>query len=475
MGRPSPASGWSLASGTSIIRPHVESDSDPSRHGVDGQIRPPEAFEPVSKVETFHASRTSVSRTIDGHVTKVELGGLPRDDRSPSEEFDRGWLRTKKMDHGTNSARAITLVDLFAGCGGLTLGIREACRALGYGMRVQLANDVDRGALAVYAHNFRPIYEYSEPVETLFNGAFQTKPSPQERKMLKEYDLEPGVLDFLVGGPPCQGHSDLNNHTRRYDPKNSLYARMARAAEILQPRHVLIENVPGARHDRSGAVETTRRILEGIKTKNSRKLYRVVTGILHAQTFGVAQTRRRYFMVATQDDDFNFDRVINDFSVPERPLEWAIGDLVSSVAADIYNSPSKATAVNQRRMDWFFTQGKEEYNLPNKERPDCHKNGGHSYVGVYGRMMWDAPAPTITGGFGCSGQGRFVHPMAHRGRGRTLTPHEAARVQFFPDFFDFSPLWETGLGARTALHQMIGNAVPSKFAYVLALSLLRAG
>ena len=73
------------------------------------------------------------------------------------------------------------------------------------------------------------------------------------------------------------------------------------------------------------------------------------------------------------------------------------------------------------------------------------------------------PAPTITSGFGSTGQGRFVHPYARR----TITPHEAARLQCIPDFFRFA---EPG---RRALQEMIGNAVPPKLAYVVALEALR--
>jgi DNA (cytosine-5)-methyltransferase 1 len=78
-------------------------------------------------------------------------------------------------------------------------------------------------------------------------------------------------------------------------------------------------------------------------------------------------------------------------------------------------------------------------------------------------MYPDRPAPTITAGFLSTGQGRFVHPN----HPRTLTPHEAARVQFFPDFFEF------GVKYRRTLQRMIGNAVPPKMAYVVALDLLR--
>lgn len=82
---------------------------------------------------------------------------------------------------------------------------------------------------------------------------------------------------------------------------------------------------------------------------------------------------------------------------------------------------------------------------------------------MYGRLRYDAPAQTITGGFVSPGQGRFVHPSQER----TLTPHEAARLQFFPDFFDFS-----AAQTRTGLAQMIGNAVPMTLAYVFCLEFI---
>jgi len=82
---------------------------------------------------------------------------------------------------------------------------------------------------------------------------------------------------------------------------------------------------------------------------------------------------------------------------------------------------------------------------------------------MYGRLSYDLPAATITGGFGSPGQGRFIHPTQRR----TLTPHEAARLQFFPDWFKFSDV-----ATRTALAKMIGNAVPMKLSYAFCLELL---
>ena len=89
------------------------------------------------------------------------------------------------------------------------------------------------------------------------------------------------------------------------------------------------------------------------------------------------------------------------------------------------------------------------------ERPDCHRFKDHDYRAVYGRLRADLPAPTITTGFGSPGQGRFTHPRF----ARTITPHEAARLQFIPDFFRFRT------EKRKRLQELIGNSVPPKMAY----------
>ncbi|MGH3053264.1 MAG: DNA cytosine methyltransferase, partial [Gaiellaceae bacterium] len=95
-------------------------------------------------------------------------------------------------------------------------------------------------------------------------------------------------------------------------------------------------------------------------------------------------------------------------------------------------------------------------------RPVCHQSE-HSYVSMYGRLRWDAPAQTVTTGFGSMGQGRYVHPL----RPRTLTPHEAARLQFLPDFMRFEEI-----RTRAALAQAIGNAAPPLLTIVLVEALI---
>jgi DNA (cytosine-5)-methyltransferase 1 len=104
------------------------------------------------------------------------------------------------------------------------------------------------------------------------------------------------------------------------------------------------------------------------------------------------------------------------------------------------------------------------YDLPNKERPECHRDN-HSYKSMYGRLNWELPAQTITSGFGSIGQGRYMHPS----RTRALTAHEAARLQGFPDYFDFS-----AVARRADLATMIGNAVPPALAREIVAELIPA-
>ena len=140
---------------------------------------------------------------------------------------------------------------------------------------------------------------------------------------------------------------------------------------------------------------------------------------------------------------------------------WAIGDLAHVSTDTSFDCSPRLSSDTSERIDFLFDN--ELHDLPDSERPDCHRLKQHSYVSVYGRMHADRPAQTITTGVGIMGRGRYVHPTERR----TITPHEAARIQFFPDFFDF------GAAGRTLLQKTIGNAVPPKMGYALGLHLLR--
>lgn len=365
-------------------------------------------------------------------------------------DFDASWMRRQHAPEAVVGAPSIAVADLFAGCGGMSLGIAEAARALSLNCRFAFASEMDPIKARVYGTNLAPAELHVGRVETLLDGEVGKAVTLSERTLLRR--LEP--VDVLLGGPPCQGHSDLNNHTRRDDERNGLISRMVRFAELVGPSIVVVENVQGVRHDRRRSASKAADDLRDLG-------YEVEELLVACLRTGVPQARRRYILVATKG---NAREAIADFetlNMGERTVGWAIDDLSGIENDTIFDSAAVHSQENMRRMRYLFEHNL--YELPNAERPDCHRLKRHSYKGVYGRMAWDEPAPTITTGFGSTGQGRFVHPR----HPRTLTPHEAARLQSFPDFFNF------GDPGRTQLQKMIGNSVPPLAMAALGMALLR--
>ena len=148
-----------------------------------------------------------------------------------------------------------------------------------------------------------------------------------------------------------------------------------------------------------------------------------------------------------------------------RDVAWAFQDLEAlpeSRRDDLVDAVARSAPATRRRIDYLFETG--GFDLPDSERPACHADGGHSYKAIYGRLAWDRPSQTVTTGFYSMCMGRYVHPS----RRRTITAHEAARLQYIPDWFSFDAVRH-----RTAMARMIGNAVPSRLSYAVALEWLR--
>jgi DNA (cytosine-5)-methyltransferase 1 len=338
----------------------------------------------------------------------------------------------------------------------MSLGLREAARRADFDLNVALAIDSDPQVAEIYRRNIGAQIRIAD-VRTLFDGELGSTPTFNERQLA----ALTGTVQILQGGPPCQGHSDLNNHTRRQDPKNALYLSMARAAEILQPTVLVIENVAAVRWDKSGVVNTATVALETLG-------YCVDARVLDLASIGVPQRRRRFILLASRCLGIDPVAVLDSLETewgghPPRTVRWAIEDLLNIASGTVFDTPSKKSKENAKRMAFLFERGL--YNLPNELRPDCHRAGDHSYMSVYGRLRWDRPAQTITTGFGSMGQGRYVHPQ----RRRTITPHEAARLQTFPDWFDFGENTPRGVLAKA-----IGNAVPPSLMVELGKHLIAA-
>ncbi len=367
-----------------------------------------------------------------------------------ARDFDLSWMRATRAPSVSSPAKSIRAADIFAGCGGMSLGLVEGARAAGLACEFEFACEMDAVKAGVYSANLAPSQMHVGEIEQLVDGAVGSTTTLSERSLLNR--LKP--IDVLLGGPPCQGHSDLNNHTRRDDPRNNLVDRMVRFAELVEPEIVIVENVQGIRHDRRRAAT---KAAEGLRELG----YNVDELLVPCLRLGVPQSRRRYMLVATKKAS---DAALADFTgldLSPRSVGWALDDLLDIPQDTVFDSPARHAAANEKRIRYLFEH--DLYTLPDAERPDCHRLKKHSYNGVYGRMDWNSPAPTITTGFGSTGQGRFVHPTCPR----TVTPHEAARLQTYPDFFSF------GDAGRTQLQKMIGNSVPPLAMAALAVALLR--
>ena len=339
-------------------------------------------------------------------------------------------------------------------------------------------------------------------------------------------NIKKGEIDLLLAGPPCQGHSNLNNHSRRDDDKNELYLVVPAVAFAWDIPLVIIENVEGVIHDVSGVVQQT----EGLFKSHG---YTVTRGVLAAHRMGWPQTRKRYFLIARKKGaPIPIDDVMESFSIHDgQPLgvKDAIFDLMAEkwfqrdnkkgndVSTDdrkhMFTVPkyspkeearasyhaSKTKKGKLKAIDTLekifldegildrsvvqenFKRAKEEIRkrslqdlLDDQNLPTRLHNVTHweetTYPTVYGRLNWDKPSGTITSGYMCSGRGRFTHPELPR----TLTPMEAARLQGFPDSYDWKP--EEGRTPRaTDIAQWIGDAVPMPLGYAAAYSALGNG
>lgn len=404
------------------------------------------------------SSRATASRSDSG-LTKLPIpsrtGALLNSayDADPASWWKEFMLSEDFVSAASCDSRKVRVLDLFSSVGGLSLGSRVAAELLGLQCLHEGAVDTDVDALRIHEANFRTKFTIAESVRDLVDFR-TTVDTPNRSPKLRFANMigageSLGNIDLLVGGPPCQGHSTLNNKTRSDDPKNQLMLTMPAIAVALGINSVVIENVPNVVNDSKRVVQTTADLF-------ASHGYHVQSGVISATDLGWPQTRRRFFMVARRDQmPIDFGDVVDALKFKQQPLSWIIGDLLKQEKhlSGIFNTVPQLNDDNLRRISWLFDN--DEYDLPNHERPNCHQNG-HTYPATYGRMRWDKPAPTITGGFQTPGRGRFIHPK----RRRVLTPHEAARVQGFPDFFDFiTPLGDRL--SRSYLSKWVGDAVPS--------------
>ncbi|MFC0135745.1 DNA (cytosine-5-)-methyltransferase [Massilia eurypsychrophila] len=414
--------------------------------------------------ETFQRTPGGITRTVSAGslrgVSSVACGDI--DANSP---LSHQWWAQQLRGTPTEIERvgAIHTVDFFCGSGGLSVGAARAIEACGMNHVPLAAVDVDAEALGVYSRNFKPQAALATNAASVVD--YHIYGRGEDAELAYEPELVDGRLEALVGkvdlvlaGPPCQGHSNLNNHTRRSDPRNMLYVSVAAAAIALRTRALVIENVPDVLADKTNVVGAASKILR-------QAGYCVSTAVLSATELGAAQTRKRHFLIATKGRTAHVPvgEVAGLLRQPPMTLREIIQDLAIAPHRSFMDDAPVLSPENRSRIDYLFEH--DLYELPDLQRPDCHKNG-HTYPSVYGRLSWDKPSQTITTGFMTPGRGRYIHPSQRR----VLTAREAARIQGFPDTYDFTV--DGTAPSKKALTKWIGDAVPCWLGYAAVLAAL---
>lgn len=318
--------------------------------------------------------------------------------------------------------------DCFAGCGGMTLGFKNA------GYKVVGAIEVDSDAADVYKLNHSTTKVWVSDIRNL-----------TVREVMKKLRLRKGQLDLLGGCPPCQGFSTLrtkNGNRRIRDRQNDLIFEFERLVLGLKPKLVMMENVPGLLLDNR---------LKKFRTSLRRAGYEVKAEVLNVAQFGVPQRRRRMVLLASRVSQVEFAKPKKH----SRTVRDAIGKLckAGNTGDALHDLPENHSPEVAARIRSIPRNGGSRSSLPSRLRLKCHKHSD-GFKDVYGRMAWDEPSPTITTGCFNPSKGRFVHPTANR----AITMREAALLQTFPKNYKFP----VKMG-KVKLAQMIGNALPPRF------------
>lgn len=335
-------------------------------------------------------------------------------------------------------------IDLFCGAGGMTSGLV----ASGF----EVVGAVDNWAVAIETHR----RNFDHP-------AIQSDITELDADtLLAELDADPAIaIDLVAGGPPCQGFS-IQRIGPDHDERNHLVLEFTRLAVDLAPRYVLMENVKGLLGRRGAPLlqECLRLLAEGG--------YEARVDVVDAADFGVPQRRRRAILSSWRNGEAPLEQ-LSTIPPLTRTTVWdALGDLprppiAAHMSPDPLHVESRMSKLNKQRLALIPAGGGFE-DLPPHMRVACHRNGA-SKIGhrnVYGRLAPDEPAATITARFDSFTRGKFAHPFEDR----NITLREGARLQTFPDDFEFT-------GNREEIAAQIGNAVPPELAAFMADAVAR--
>ena len=352
-----------------------------------------------------------------------------------------------------------TVVDLFAGVGGLSYGLTSRSE-----FEIIAANEIDPEIAKAYELNHPKVRMLVCGIEELSEGVLNDV-------------LKGRRVDLVVGGPPCQSYSTAGK--RQMDGRARLFHEYKRVLTVLKPRAFIFENVRGLLSMEQGTLFP--KIREEFKSIG----YDVKYKILDAADYGVPQHRERVIMVGFKGkNNFVFPQPTHGDAIGLKPwvtLGDALGDLPpiksGGTACEYWTAPqNEYQRMMRRKSGTLLTEytspnngkqlimimetlkeGQDKFDLPEQMRP----KGG--FANTYGKLWWNRPAGTITRNFGTPSSARCIHPRDSR----AMSIREGARLQSFPDDYVF-------YGADGKKRLEIGNAVPPLLAAALAEPMLNA-
>ncbi|PPA56676.1 DNA cytosine methyltransferase [Micromonospora chalcea] len=352
-----------------------------------------------------------------------------------------------------------SVIDLFAGCGGMTVGFHRE------GFRSVMAVEWDRAAASTYAANFGEAHTRWTDIAEVREDEI-----PQ--------------ADVIIGGPPCQGFSNLGSKDVE-DPRNKLWKEYLRFVVTARPQVFVIENVE--RFSRTSEFQ----LLLAEADHGMIKDYTLTTGVLLAANYGVAQRRPRTIVIGSRVGAIPLPDATHDKNPTGNLKPW---ETVRSRIAGLDERPAttelpetmteyfghrirgvfkgseihfgrKPTDLSLARYD-HVPPGGGRFDLPDHLLSRCWREKKSGTTDVMGRMRWDAPSLTIRTEFFKPEKGQYLHPQwdpedPQRRVNRVITHYEASLLQDFPKDY----LW---CGSKTEIAKQIGNAVPSGLAAAIA-------
>lgn len=348
----------------------------------------------------------------------------------------------RKMRPLARAARS-ALVDLFSGCGGTSAGFLAT-----HAYEHLYAADIDPWANSTYARNLG----HTPAVQDL-GALVRSGRAPRWAEQLRS-STDKHIT--LIGCAPCQGFSSHVKVVGDRHGRNRLLDALRLLIVELAPDSVFIENVPDLFAHRNW--QSFCRLRRGLE----RAGYGVAARVINAAELGVPQERFRGIILARRGETPNFpDPLLSSAEEYSTVRDW-IGDLPPVGSGETHALDPMHQASNHRPQTLRVIKQvpPDGGNRPIGVGPRCLdatrvRHGG--YTDVYGRLRWDAPAPTITARCRTPSCGRFLHPEQHRG----LTAREAALLQTFPPHWQFE-------GPFDDRYKQIGNAVPPLVAYAFA-------